>query len=33
MAIRVLITLDKPPLIDVPDDIIVIEARDWLLGS
>ena len=32
-ALRVLITLDKPPLIDVPDGIIVIEARDWLLGK
>ncbi|OGQ95156.1 MAG: ATPase [Deltaproteobacteria bacterium RIFOXYD12_FULL_57_12] len=33
LAGRVLITLDRPPVIDVPADITVIEARDWLLGS
>jgi uncharacterized protein len=29
----VLIVLDRPPIIDIPDGIQVIEARDWLLDN
>lgn len=32
-AALVLIVLDRPPVVEVPDGIRVIEARDWLLEN